>query len=351
MKGELREFLKDAEKFGFEFDGYDGHGHVRLYNKTTGDRYPTAATPSDCNGRKNALAALRRLSQANLPEVIGESSPGDDVVFLGDDQEPFTTSLVIARESGNQHKNVMEIVRTYLGDFNEVGRVAFETRPFETAGGTQSREIAILDEQASALMVTYLKNTAPIRILKKRLVSGFYEMRQRLTAIETIDLSDPIAEIEAANARSQRAIEIAKTERDARLAAESERDTALEWAAELETPANAYNELVALKSDAKVADAAKILCRDPKISIGQNRLFNFMKGIAWTFRHRDSGRWCAYQTAVDRGWLAEKPGEKYWDMRVSEYRIGDPVILVTPKGLAELHKRLGGSGQLELVES
>lgn len=42
---------------------------------------------------------------------------------------------------------------------------------------------------------------------------------------EVIDLSDPIAAIEAANTRSQHAIEIAKSERKARIAAESEAKT------------------------------------------------------------------------------------------------------------------------------
>ena len=102
------------------------------------------------------------------------------LVFLGSDNEPLTTSLVIASETGNQHKNVIELIRTYRDDLTEIGRVAFETRPFETSGGTQRREVAILNEPASALLMTYLKNSDVVRDFKKRLVHGFYEMRQLL---------------------------------------------------------------------------------------------------------------------------------------------------------------------------
>lgn len=101
-----------------------------------------------------------------------------EVVFVGDNGQPFTTSLVVADETGNQHKNILELIRENRTDLNEVGRVAFETRPFETAGGTQRREVAVLDEPASALLMTYLRNTPKVKDFKKRLVAGFYELRR-----------------------------------------------------------------------------------------------------------------------------------------------------------------------------
>lgn len=111
---------------------------------------------------------------------------GGEVVFVGDGGEPFTTSLVIADETGNQHKNVLELIRANLDDLNEVGRVAFETRPFETSGGKQIREVANLDEPAAALLMTYLRNTPKVKDFKKRLVAGFYAMRRKL-AERTLD--------------------------------------------------------------------------------------------------------------------------------------------------------------------
>lgn len=134
------------------------------------------------------------------------------LVFAGADGEPFTTSLVIAAETGNEHASVMKLVRENAPDLNEVGRVRFEIAPFETAGGMQRREVAELDEPAAALLMTYLRNSPVVKDFKKRLVAGFYAMRAKLTA-PALDLSDPIAAIEAVREREGRALELAKSER------------------------------------------------------------------------------------------------------------------------------------------
>lgn len=135
-----------------------------------------------------------------------------DLVFVGDDGEPFTTSLVVADETGNEHRAVLQLINANLGDLNEVGRVAFQMRPFETAGGTQRRQIALLDEPSAALLMTYLRNTAKIKDFKKRLVGGFYAMRRTLAGQLDIH-SDPLAALQAATTRTQQAIEIALSER------------------------------------------------------------------------------------------------------------------------------------------
>ena len=44
---------------------------------------------------------------------------------------PVTTTLAIAEGTQVQHKNVLELVRTYLDDLKEFGLVAFDTRPKE----------------------------------------------------------------------------------------------------------------------------------------------------------------------------------------------------------------------------
>ncbi|ORA77260.1 hypothetical protein BST28_18520 [Mycolicibacter kumamotonensis] len=130
----------------------------------------------------------------------------DGLVFVAADGEPFTTSLVIAAETGNEHRAVLQLIRNYLTDLNEVGRVAFEMQPFETAGGTQRREVAQLDEPAAALLMTYLKNTAVVRDFKKRLVAGFYAMRKALAEKSAPALTGPEL-IAAALIESQKVIE------------------------------------------------------------------------------------------------------------------------------------------------
>lgn len=120
-------------------------------------------------------------------------------------------------------------------------------------------------------------------------------------------------------------------------------------AKELEAPASAWKHLASSEGDYEVADAAKVLSRDPKIKIGRDRLFSFMAAEGWIFRNRHTARWKVYQPQVDNGRLTEKFGKPFLHDPSGEMRLGDPTIRVTPKGMAELHKRLGGSGQLALV--
>lgn len=67
--------------------------------------------------------------------------------------ELTTTSLVIAEGTKNQHASVLRVVRDNEEDFEEFGRVGFEIRPFETAGGTQNRTIAVLNREHAMLPI------------------------------------------------------------------------------------------------------------------------------------------------------------------------------------------------------
>ena len=91
-----------------------------------------------------------------------------------------TTTVAIAEGTKNQHKNVLELVRNYRSDLEEFGRLAFETRPFETAGGMQQREVAILNERQATLTLSYMRNTEIVRPFKKQLVTIFYKMADEL---------------------------------------------------------------------------------------------------------------------------------------------------------------------------
>lgn len=117
----------------------------------------------------------------------------------------------------------------------------------------------------------------------------------------------------------------------------------------LEAPAAAWSHMADSAGDYEVADAAKVLTRDPNIKIGRDRLFSFMAAEGWIFRNRNTSRWKAYQTQVDLGRLTEKLGGPYLHGPSGEMRLPEPTVRITAKGLAELHKRLGGSGQLQLL--
>ncbi|SKE69033.1 gp54 protein [Mycobacteroides abscessus subsp. abscessus] len=133
----------------------------------------------------------------------------------------------------------------------------------------------------------------------------------------------------------------AEAETRARVEAESR-------AKELAIPASAWSHMADSTGDYAVDDAAKVLSRDPAINIGRGRLFSFMAAEGWIFRDKSTSRWKAYQTQVDTGRLVEKLGSPYLHEPTGEMKLPAPTIRITAKGLAELHKRLGGAEQLPL---
>lgn len=109
-----------------------------------------------------------------------------ELLTLTADGTPVIDSLTIAEGCQVQHKNVLELIRKYLPDFQAFGAVAFETRPFETAGGTQKRDVALLNEDQATLLFTYLKNTEIARPLKVRVVKAFRNCRDELAKAKAV---------------------------------------------------------------------------------------------------------------------------------------------------------------------
>lgn len=125
--------------------------------------------------------------------------------------------------------------------------------------------------------------------------------------------------------------------------------------AALEAPARSWNALAAPGGDYSVSATAKVLSRDPAIEIGRDRLFKHMHGLGWIFR--TTGRrahWEADQAkGIKTGRLSHKLGGGFINEKTGEWEQAKPTVRVTPKGLHELHKSLGGSTSvaLEGIES
>lgn len=113
--------------------------------------------------------------------------------------------------------------------------------------------------------------------------------------------------------------------------------------------AQSWDTLASGDGDYAVADAAKILSRDPVIALGERRLFAVLSDQGWIYRQRADNRWRVYQVAVERGWLSEMPASHYHP-QTGELVLDPPQVRVKPKGLAELHRRLGGLQPLRLYE-
>ena len=107
----------------------------------------------------------------------------EELVFLDKgsvNDVPFTTSEVIAAYAGISHHAVQQIIGQHEGDIKEFGALAFEMREVSKNGGTNYAKICHLNEEQATLLITYLKNTAPVVAFKKALVHQFYAMKTEL---------------------------------------------------------------------------------------------------------------------------------------------------------------------------
>jgi phage regulator Rha-like protein len=106
----------------------------------------------------------------------------EKLVFLEPDdvkEIPFTTSKVVAENGKVNHETVQRLIRNYTKDIEEFGKLGFEIRPMESG---QSEKIYKLNEEQATLLITYMKNTLPVRKFKKALVKQFYIMQKELTS-------------------------------------------------------------------------------------------------------------------------------------------------------------------------
>lgn len=124
--------------------------------------------------------------------------------------------------------------------------------------------------------------------------------------------------------------------------AEAELEAANAKVAELEPAAQSWHTLAEASGDYSLREAAQILDRDPSISTGQNRLSKWLKNIGWTDH---SGQ--PYQRHVDAGRLARRT-VPYLNRSTGEQELTTQVR-ITAKGLADLHREMGGSRPLMTV--
>ncbi len=241
------------------------------------------------------------------------------LVVMTDVGMPVTNTMAIADGTENEHKSVIQLVRTYLADLEEFGGVAFEMRPFETPGGTQRREVAVLNEQQSTLLLTYMRNSDIVRKFKKALVKAFFDLASKARQAHAIALpnfTDPAA-------------------------------AAIAWAAEYQAKQEAQVQVVQLESKVesmtpKVAAFDKLAVAEgsdnptvvgKSLGLGQRQMFKLLSESGWIYKRAGSRHWTAYQDKIQSGYLEHKIHIQHMDdgtERVNEQ------VLITPKGRAKL---------------
>ena len=101
---------------------------------------------------------------------------------IGSKLEPYTTADVVAEYAQVRVDTVNRLIRRHQNDLAEFGNIGFEIRKLPGIG--RPEKLYHLNEQQATLLITYLKNTEPVRRFKKALVRGFFEARQELAKRE-----------------------------------------------------------------------------------------------------------------------------------------------------------------------
>mgnify|MGYP004628015697 CR=1 FL=1 len=102
-----------------------------------------------------------------------------ELVYMDGKKEPYTTSEIIAECAEVKHDTVQSLIRNHQEDFESYGIIGFEIRKLDRRG--RPMKVYRLNEQQATLLITYLKNTEPVRRFKMNLVKAFFEMREELS--------------------------------------------------------------------------------------------------------------------------------------------------------------------------
>ena len=101
----------------------------------------------------------------------------NDLVYLKKD-DVFTDSLVIAEQTGNQHKSVTALIRKQKKRLEKYGELQFsDLKSLNSKRGRPAR-VYELNEQQATLLITFMDNTDQVADFKMALVDQFYKMRQ-----------------------------------------------------------------------------------------------------------------------------------------------------------------------------
>ena len=223
--------------------------------------------------------------------------------------EAVTTTLAIAEGTEVEHASIIKLVRNYLSDLEEFGRVRFQIAPFKTAGGVQRREVARLNEQHATLIMTYMKNSEIVREFKKRLVKAFYQMAINKHTDAYAVLNDPAA---------MRGLLLNYAEKV------EQRDKLI---ADMQPKVEAFHQLERADGNMNLTTAAKVLNVPPQ------KFNRDLEARQWIYRMGVTGAWTGRQEKINAGYLVHKIFRQEQADGTEKARAQ---VLITPKGMAKL---------------
>lgn len=231
---------------------------------------------------------------------------------------PRADSRWIAQQIGNEHRHLIRLITDYQADFEEFGVLRFENeKPLEGSLGGRPSRFALLNEDQSYLLLTYVRNSPQARECKRALVKAFAKARQQLERNHPpIPPGLPDFTVPSIAARAW--------------ADQFEAREKLELDLEQSRPKiQAHDQLMDAEGLYSVREAAKLL------GTGQNRLFAWLRAQQVFMQHNEP-----YQRFVERG-LFEVKTLSYFDERLQNEHLYVKSF-VTPKGLVWLREKLAG---------
>ena len=103
-----------------------------------------------------------------------------ELVFIRG-EKPFTTSLVIAEGTDNQHESIIRLIRKHLDRFERWGKIKFSRVKNENPLGGRPTVIAELNEPQTMFLISLLANTEKVINFKAELVQNFFKKNLRYT--------------------------------------------------------------------------------------------------------------------------------------------------------------------------
>ncbi len=102
-------------------------------------------------------------------------------LIILENNTPLTTSLIIAKETENEHRSIYRMIKRYEEDLKEFGVLRFRIAKPKTG---RPLEFAFLNEEQTSLLIMYLQNTQKVRFFKKMINKQFHVMKKALLELK-----------------------------------------------------------------------------------------------------------------------------------------------------------------------
>ncbi|EJF05857.1 Phage regulatory protein Rha (Phage_pRha), partial [Thiovulum sp. ES] len=115
-----------------------------------------------------------------MTSILPQDSSAEKSIVEMIDNEPRISHIVIAEQTENKPKSVLDLITRNIIDFEEFGAMRFKIAVLKAGKGTTQAKTYFLNEPQATLLISYLRNNTIVRKFKIRLVKEFFRMREIL---------------------------------------------------------------------------------------------------------------------------------------------------------------------------